>query len=142
MTDTTPLPPAMTPGRYMRLRRSARGLSIDALATMLGSTPRETAGFRNEIHMLECGDPSPDDYRPLVDRMAGLFRFDATIYSLLVDRSHDPESELPLPAICRVCGCTWCDPCDPPCSWAEIDLCTACVGKSPANDHGEASHAA
>jgi hypothetical protein len=27
---------------------------------------------------------------------------------------------------CRVCGCTEIDPCDPPCGWAEEDLCTTC----------------
>jgi hypothetical protein len=142
MTDATTPPPAMTPGRYMRLRREARSLSIDAIATMIAAKPADRATVRNELHMLECGDPSPDDYRGLVESLAGLFRFDPVIYSLLVDRAHDPESELPLPAICRVCGCTWCDPCDPPCSWAEIDLCTACVGRVPANDRGEATDAA
>lgn len=25
---------------------------------------------------------------------------------------------------CRVCGCTLYEPCDPPCSWAEPDLCS------------------
>jgi hypothetical protein len=28
---------------------------------------------------------------------------------------------------CRSCGCTHTSPCDPPCSWAEAELCTACV---------------
>lgn len=28
---------------------------------------------------------------------------------------------------CRVCGCTQNDPCEPPCGWAEDDLCSACV---------------
>ena len=142
MTDTKTPPPAMSPARYIRLRREARGLSIDALAIMLGSTAAERADVRNELQMLECGDPSPDDYRGLVESMAGIIRFDPVVYSLLVERAHDPESELPLPAICRSCGCTWCDPCDPPCSWAEADLCTACVSKAPANDDGEASHVA
>lgn len=27
---------------------------------------------------------------------------------------------------CRVCGCTEVDPCNPPCGWAEGDLCTGC----------------
>jgi hypothetical protein len=30
---------------------------------------------------------------------------------------------------CRVCGCTECEPCDPPCAWeeGEADLCTICA---------------
>lgn len=27
---------------------------------------------------------------------------------------------------CRVCGCTEIEPCCPPCSWADQDLCTTC----------------
>lgn len=27
---------------------------------------------------------------------------------------------------CRVCKCTDIEPCDPPCSWAEVDLCSTC----------------
>jgi len=28
---------------------------------------------------------------------------------------------------CRGCGCTETRPCDPPCSWAEADLCSTCA---------------
>ncbi len=27
---------------------------------------------------------------------------------------------------CRVCGCTEREPCCPPCSWAQADLCSNC----------------
>jgi hypothetical protein len=30
-------------------------------------------------------------------------------------------------AFCRACGCTNYCACQPPCSWAENDLCSACV---------------
>jgi len=30
--------------------------------------------------------------------------------------------------VCRVCGCTDFEPCLEGCSWAEADLCSACVG--------------
>jgi hypothetical protein len=29
---------------------------------------------------------------------------------------------------CRVCGCTWAEPCMVGCSWVERDLCSACEG--------------
>lgn len=41
----------------------------------------------------------------------------------------------PLPPVedderrCRVCACTEDDACDPPCSWVEDDLCSACLPK-------------
>ncbi len=28
---------------------------------------------------------------------------------------------------CRVCGCTAIDACNPPCGWAQQDLCTTCA---------------
>jgi len=28
---------------------------------------------------------------------------------------------------CRVCSCTEIKPCDPPCSWASVDLCSGCA---------------
>jgi hypothetical protein len=27
---------------------------------------------------------------------------------------------------CRVCGCTYIEPCNPPCSWVDNDLCSTC----------------
>ncbi len=27
---------------------------------------------------------------------------------------------------CRVCGCSEREPCNPPCSWAEAELCSEC----------------
>ncbi len=27
---------------------------------------------------------------------------------------------------CRCCGCTAREPCNPPCGWYEVDLCTGC----------------
>lgn len=30
---------------------------------------------------------------------------------------------------CKVCGCSWQDPCPGGCEWAEPNLCTACVKK-------------
>jgi hypothetical protein len=27
---------------------------------------------------------------------------------------------------CQVCGCTETEPCNPPCGWAQPDLCTCC----------------
>lgn len=29
--------------------------------------------------------------------------------------------------VCRLCGCTEVTPCEPPCGWAEGDLCTSCA---------------
>lgn len=39
----------------------------------------------------------------------------------------EPVNEAGDAPICRVCGCTDEDACDPPCSWFSDDLCSACV---------------
>ena len=48
------------------------------------------------------------------------------------------DKNAPWNAVCRVCGCSWFDPCDPPCSWVEPDLCSACVDSisAPEEDAG------
>ncbi|WP_038906862.1 hypothetical protein [Dickeya oryzae] len=32
--------------------------------------------------------------------------------------------------MCRQCGCTWYDACQPGCHWVEDDLCSACAGRA------------
>lgn len=39
---------------------------------------------------------------------------------------------LPVPRVCRVCGCSQFRACPGGCYWVEDDLCSACVGKEPA----------
>lgn len=33
---------------------------------------------------------------------------------------------------CRVCKCTWEEPCNPPCSWTFPDLCSTCADAAEA----------
>jgi hypothetical protein len=44
----------------------------------------------------------------------------------------DDALPIPIPsklgAVCRSCGCSYYDPCEDGCGWAEPDLCTACAG--------------
>jgi hypothetical protein len=46
------------------------------------------------------------------------------------------NDDLPVPIpsllgpVCRACGCSEQDACDEGCSWAEEDLCSACVGRA------------
>lgn len=43
----------------------------------------------------------------------------------------EPASEVKFSAAgfirCRVCRCTEIQPCEPPCSWSEVDLCSGCA---------------
>jgi len=169
MTDSTPPPPmppgasgaspapqAMRPGTYLRLRREAAGLTHRHIAIVLVPAGRADAAelrasMSRRLRLIESDDqagsnPSPRDL-DLVDQLGSVFAFSAAIYWLLVGIAADPESEIPVPQICRGCGCTWSDPCNERgrgCAWSAEDpsLCTTCADKAPANDLAEAGHAA
>jgi hypothetical protein len=151
MTDTShPPTDDISPGRYMRLRREAARLTVDQVAAFVGGTPSDARDLAELLHRLERNEPMAGAELELVDRLAGarVFRFDLGIYMMLVGRRADPHGDLPLPGICRTCGCSWNDPCSDGmgegCGWANSDatLCTMCIGRAPANDVGEAGHAA
>jgi transcriptional regulator with XRE-family HTH domain len=144
MNDTQPAPAPMDPGTYLRKRREAAGLSIDDVARMLGATPGEIAAAQNLLRIFERDNLG--DVNSIVDRLPAVFAMDADVYHALCLHAFDPDTDAPLPQVCRVCACSWNDPCQGaggvPCSWipGQPNLCTFCVGKDAAND-GEAGHA-
>lgn len=114
----------MTPGTYLRLRRQADDLSIDDLALMIGSVPADKHIARAElIRTIEA------DILPVSLAMALVFAvaisIDLDVLGQLVEaHAHRPAD---VPQICRTCGCTDDRACPSGCSWAEPDLCSACV---------------
>jgi hypothetical protein len=142
----------MTPGRYMRLRREAAGLTIQHIAIVLVPASRrhaddDRAGVRRKMALLETDQLQGAAQIGLIDQLRSVFSFSDAVYWLLVGRAADPESEVPIPQICRGCGCTWTDACQDGthgCAWSPGDpnLCTVCARKAPANDVGKAGHAA
>jgi hypothetical protein len=166
MTDTTRARAPMSPGTYMRKRREAAGFTIDQVAMLVvrpGPTPRAThaelARIRNELAMLE-GDHA-GRYVRLMGHLSLVVAFDPAIYTALAAAA-DGAAE-PVPSICRVCACSWSDPClipagdgsadVTPCAWTDAGgtLCTACKGDDgepgeaaflPLANDAEASHAA
>jgi hypothetical protein len=138
MTSILELPAVRpTAGMYLRKRREAAGLSIDEIALAITRQPpakdhasayvaRELDAAEREVSILPPG---------LLVNLRMTFPFDPEIYGFLV-------ANVPTPAICRVCACSWHDPCThldgTPCAWAEPDLCTACAvtSRSPAGEIG------
>ncbi len=60
----------------------------------------------------------------------GQYRFNLTAagraaVTPMIARQLRPEAKSGL-ASCRVCHCTEHQPCNPPCSWSEPDLCSSC----------------
>jgi hypothetical protein len=85
----------------------APGRLADLLDTLLEALPPDLLTYRAvNVHAPRLGD------RPIEGRTE-----EVTVFDELGDYERT----------CRVCGCTDTRACDPPCSWAELDLCTACV---------------
>ena len=116
------LPNPCTPGAYLERRRIAEGLSRRDVS-LVYVDHIESA----RIAELTIGEFEADRrIAPLAAllRLRKAFKFDAHIYCALAE-------DLPIPTLCRRCGCSWQDPCDDeergPCGWsADPTLCTHC----------------
>lgn len=136
--------PAVTPGRYLRLRREADGLSIEDLALMIDTTVKVCARERGELLKLIEADVAAiggDVVGALRDlRAVGAFAFDPHVLWQLI--ALHAGAEIERPAVCGRCGCSWMDPCQDehhqPCAWADAGatLCTTCAARplDPAGD--------
>ena len=40
------------------------------------------------------------------------------------------QKDAPWNAVCRICGCSWFNPCPGGCSWVEPNLCSTCARKN------------
>lgn len=108
----------MTPGRYLKLRRQAAGISIgDAMAVIGGG-----ALLSAPLAEIEAEEAMPTAMDGAL--LAWAFALDAIVLSLLVDG--EPVR------VCESCGCSQADPCEPRvglfCHWVAADLCSGCRG--------------
>ncbi|KPF76749.1 hypothetical protein IP68_02315 [Blastomonas sp. AAP25] len=162
----------MSPGTYLRKRREAAGVSLDLAAVALVPWAQakkvfEPAAVRSVInndlvaqvvHVSAWIAELERDMR-VVDgavtaRLACIIPLDVEIYDRLVAHKHGVA--VPLPQICRECGCSWHHPCvqrvesgipgcfaEYGCAWAGADpnLCTACERKAatPQQETADAS---
>lgn len=133
-TTDLPAPEAssrpMTPGTYLRLRREAFGLTIEEVARMLNPAPYGLTRVTEQLRELEADEPLARQL-DLAEDLHDIFAFDLDVFNLLVAHRADAGCELPQPQLCRICACSWSDPCADdrlgPCSWAEEDLCSHCL---------------
>lgn len=117
-----------TGGGYLKRRREHAGLSVAEVALVYsadGALDRDMAG--QLIERIEADAHVASDAS--LGRLRVAFRFDPHVYRNLVN-------DLPAGQLCRVCACSWTDPCrqrsGAPCHWtAAGDLCSRCAGPRP-----------
>ncbi|RXD05382.1 hypothetical protein EQZ23_09900 [Sphingomonas sp. UV9] len=119
------LPPLSLAG-YLKLRRKAAGLSVDAVAQRISANNQSEA--RALVCLLET-EGTKACYRETIDAFADAFPIDADVYLQLRDTPADQH-----PRICRGCGCSEWDPCvagdgSHSCAWHGVATCTRCVGE-------------
>jgi hypothetical protein len=130
----------MSPGAYLQKRRVAAGLDVAEVAAALLAfggpiRPITDTDVLNLEHRLFAAEENEPCLPPLeASLLRRIFAFDASVYELLFLRHYAGEgNSLPVPQICRDCGCSWLDACrtsSGPCRWtsATSNLCTGCLG--------------
>ena len=119
----------MTPGEYLRRRRVAREMSVASVETAVLAIDPRGNGLLHHLATYERGE-------------VGLMLTDACLLANAIDFDLTALAALAAgapPPICRVCACSEEDPCInhdgfETCSWAEDDLCSACVEKEEPAD--------
>jgi len=118
----------MTPGAYLKHRRTAHGLGIHDVAAALATEPRLAEHVRAEwLEKIEA-DIVPMAFDTIV-ALRRAFTFDLDILAQLAAIAmHSPVEP---PRLCRICACSEADAClghQGPCTWVEQDLCSTCFG--------------
>ena len=119
---------AMTPGTYLRKRREAAGKTVELVMAEIGTVPRIAELDRQDwLRRIEA-DQAPIGTLTAA-ALSHAIRFDFEILEQLTDL-YECNADLPEPQLCRVCACSYMDPCMSGltgCHWEEPDLCSHCA---------------
>lgn len=133
----------MAPGTYLQKRRVMAGYSIAGLArellTLTGfGAARSTNDFhRLQLSLIAAEDGSLHHSAERIDLIRNFVPLDPAVYFRLIELDRDMPG-LTIHGVCRVCACTFHDPCSVPvdpaaglgastCCWVETNLCSACA---------------
>lgn len=128
----------MTPGAYIRARRTAAGKSLADVAAAIGTEPQLAEHGRIEWLQAIEADVMPARFDTLVV-LRNVFRFSFDVLEQLVQISLG--ADIGAPQICRICACSEFDACQVDqlgwrsptgrlgCWWVEPDLCSACADR-------------
>ena len=118
----------MTPGAYLKHRRTAAGLGIHDVAAALATEPRLAEHVRAEwLEKIEA-DIVPMAFDTIV-ALRRAFTFDLDILACLA--AIELGAPVEPPRLCRICACSEADAClshQGACSWVKQDLCSTCFG--------------
>lgn len=116
----------LTPGAYLKCRRTACGKSVPDVACAIETDPSVSEADRVEwLRSIEA-DVAPARWSTIV-ALRRLVRFDLLVLERL-SLIH-AGVDLPEPRICRICA-VGNALIDLPWEWAEADLCIACASES------------
>lgn len=122
----TPPDRVMTPGAYLKYRRTAAGLGLHDVAATVATEPRLAEHVRGAwIERIEA-DVAPMSLNTIV-ALRRAYRFDLEVLAQLAAIAM--HLRVQPPRLCRICACSDADPCldyRGPCSWVGQDLCSAC----------------
>jgi hypothetical protein len=133
----------MAPGTYLEKRRVMAGYSIAGLARELltvssfGAAQSASDFHRLQLTLLAAEDGSLHHSPERIDLIRNFVRLDPSVYFRLIDLDFQMPG-LKVHGVCRVCACTFHDPCSVPvdpaaglgastCCWVEANLCSACA---------------
>lgn len=138
MTERQPLKVPLTPGAYLKHRRTAAGLSVHDVAARLGTEPRLAQHVRVDWLRLIEADAHDANFATIV-ALRTIYDFDLGVLERLA--LIQSGSDLPEPELCRFCarindpfGSGW----QHDVWWPEADLCSSCADPEqfPAIDRG------
>lgn len=116
----------ITPAGYLRLRRTAAGVSVAEAARRIA--PNNQSEVVALIRLLET-DGAAARYLETIYGLREAYPLDVDVYLQLRDTPSEAR-----PKICTGCGCSHWDPCVAPddagtCAWSSDTTCTRCSGE-------------
>lgn len=121
----------ISPGTYLRLRRTAAGLTIEDVAAQFHTIPRLA-----EIDRVAWITRVEEDVAAidggLIDTLVATFPFSISVLYRLSDLRSYGHGFAPAPHLCATCACSISDRCIDPaegerCTWSDPALCTRCA---------------
>lgn len=117
----------LTPGAYLKCRRTAAGLGVEEVADVLSTDPQIAWHERAAWIMRIEADIAPASWTTIV-ALRQHFLFDLTVLErlLLIHLGAD----LPAPRLCRICASSDTGPIGiavPAWGWDKPDLCISCA---------------